>query len=201
MNGWFEWLADFFYCLDESRKICLMLFLRECGSISNNGRVNPILQLVSWQAPPENVYKFNFDTSYNSQYRSATSGVIGRDRTGEVMVSCVVSHNNVLNELMTESLACLQTVCYAKELGFKRVIIEGDSLIVIKKLNEGMLDRSTIAPIIHDIRTEARDFDAISFVFVKQDVDNAAHVPARDLCLLETTVLYMIHDSGAKKLQ
>ncbi|KAL4277986.1 hypothetical protein GQ457_03G024950 [Hibiscus cannabinus] len=155
-------------------------FLQECGSISDNESANPVLQSVLWQAPPENVYKFNFDTSFNSQNRSATSGVIGRDITGEIMASCVVPHNNVLDALMAEALACLQAVHYAKELGFRRVIIEGDSLIVIKKLNEGMNDRSTIAPVIHDIRVKARDFDVISFVFVKRDANNAAHVLARD---------------------
>ncbi|KAK9018375.1 hypothetical protein V6N11_001351 [Hibiscus sabdariffa] len=172
MNGWFEWLADFFCSLDESHKICLM----ECGSISNNEKANPILQSVSWQAPPEDIYKFNFDTSFNSPYRLATSGVIGRDRTREIMVSCVVPHSNVLDTLMAESLACLQPVCFAKELG----IFEGDSLIVIKKINEGTHDGSTIAPVIHDIRIKARYFDVISFVFVKRDANNVAHVLTRD---------------------
>ncbi|KAK8711044.1 hypothetical protein V6N13_146346 [Hibiscus sabdariffa] len=210
MNGWFDWLVIFFCSLDENRKKCLMViywvvwftrnkvvyenivplvsesiafvrtFLQECGSISNNESANPVLQSVSWQAPLENVYKFNFDTSFNSQNRSSTSGVIGRDITGEIMTSCVVPHNNVLDALMAEALACLQSVHYAKELGFRRVIIEGDSLIVIKKLNEGMHDRSTIAPVIHDIRMKARDFDVISFVFVKQDANNTVHVLARD---------------------
>ncbi|KAK9029717.1 hypothetical protein V6N11_026821 [Hibiscus sabdariffa] len=61
--------------------------------------------------------------------RNEFSGVIGRDRTGEIMASCVVPHNNVLDALMVESLACLQVIYYAKELRFKRIIIEGDSLI------------------------------------------------------------------------
>ncbi|KAK8527551.1 hypothetical protein V6N13_085373 [Hibiscus sabdariffa] len=96
------------------------------------------------------------------------------------MASCVVPRSNVLDALMAESLACLQAVRYAKELGFRRVIIDGDSLIVIKKINEGMHDRSIIAPVIHYIRMKARDFDVISFVFGQRDANNVAHVLARD---------------------
>ncbi|KAL4363491.1 hypothetical protein GQ457_04G003200 [Hibiscus cannabinus] len=162
--------------LDESRKKCLM----ECGSISDNESANPVLQSVSWQAPPENVYKFNFDTSFNSQNRSTTSGVIGRDITGEIMASYVVPHNNVLDALMAKALACLQAVHYAKELGFRRVIIEGDSLIVIKKLNEGNARQINNCTSYPYIRMKARDFDVISFVFVKRDANNDAHFLARD---------------------
>ncbi|KAK8601141.1 hypothetical protein V6N13_059129 [Hibiscus sabdariffa] len=83
---------------------------------------------------------------------------------------------------MAESLACFQTVRYAKDLDFRRVIIEGDSLTVIKRINEGVLVRSVIAPLIHDICIAAMDFENMFFSFARREANKTAHVIARDYC-------------------
>ncbi|KAL4385770.1 hypothetical protein GQ457_15G007970 [Hibiscus cannabinus] len=133
-----------------------------------------------WQAPPELVVKFNFDSAFSS--RSATTGVVGRNSLGLLMASCSIQHKNVADAFMAEALACRQAVWFAKELGFSRVIIEGLSLTVIKKLNSDAVDRSLIYPIVHDIKALSRNFGSISFCFVRRGANKAAHALAHECC-------------------
>ncbi|KAK8664005.1 hypothetical protein V6N13_083809 [Hibiscus sabdariffa] len=209
-DDWFTWLAVLFCSLNESVKMRLIVsywavwftrnkvvhenvvpsvsecvafcrsFLADCGSFPTDARANTAHQPVAWEAPPVNVFKFNFDAAYDLQGKRTMVGVIGRDNAGNIVASCVAPFSNVADVLVAESLACLQAVRYAKDLGFRRVIFEGDSLTVVKKINEGRLERSVTAPLIYDIRVAAKDFDSVSFTFARSDANRAAHTLARD---------------------
>ncbi|KAK8510515.1 hypothetical protein V6N13_110035 [Hibiscus sabdariffa] len=72
------------------------------------------------------------------------------------MVAYSVSHHDVTNAFIAQALACKQAVLFARDMDFSSVIIEGDSLTVIKKLNASNSDKSTISPIIHDIKVLVR---------------------------------------------
>ncbi|KAK8563994.1 hypothetical protein V6N13_005787 [Hibiscus sabdariffa] len=74
-----------------------------------------------------------------------------------------------------EALACLQALVFAQELGFHRIIVEGDSFIVVSKLSNSMIDFSSISPILFSIKDRVRDFDLISFVHVNRARNQAAH--------------------------
>ncbi|KAK8682914.1 hypothetical protein V6N13_038993 [Hibiscus sabdariffa] len=109
MNGWFEWLVDALCSLDESRKICFMVIYWAVWFTRNKVVYENIILLVSESiAFVQAFLQESGSISNNEMYKLLTSGVIGRDRTGEIMASCVVPHNNVLDALMVESLACLQ---------------------------------------------------------------------------------------------
>ncbi|KAL4273256.1 hypothetical protein GQ457_13G013200 [Hibiscus cannabinus] len=71
-------------------------------------------------------------------------------------------------------------VSFAKDLGFRRRMIEGDSLTIIKRINSDRPDRSPISSIVHDIRVLSGDFKRISFAFVRREANSAAHVLARE---------------------
>ncbi|KAL4284821.1 hypothetical protein GQ457_16G011460 [Hibiscus cannabinus] len=166
-------------------------FLADCGSSLTDAKANTVLLPVAWEAPPVNVFKFNFDAAYDSQGKRTMVGVIGRDNSGNIVASCVAPFSNVMDVLVAESLACLQAVRYAKDLGFRRVIFEGDSLTVVRKINEGMLERLVIAPIIYDIRVAAMDFESVSFTFARRDANRAAHTLARDYRSHQTSYFWI----------
>ncbi|KAK8568493.1 hypothetical protein V6N12_007042 [Hibiscus sabdariffa] len=126
MLAWFEWLAKRFCSLNESFKMCFMVSYWVVWFIKN-------------KVVHENIVS------------SVPDRVIERDNARNILASCVVPHNNVVDALMTESLACFQAIRYAKDLGFKKVIIEA-----------------------------ARDFENISFSFARREANKAAHVIARD---------------------
>ncbi|KAK8631533.1 hypothetical protein V6N13_028316 [Hibiscus sabdariffa] len=132
----------------------------------------------SWQAPCGSVVKFNFGAAFDPNSRSATTGVVGRNSLGLIVAACSFPHRGVADASVAEAYACRQAVLFAKELGFSRVIVEGESLSVIKKLNSDVSDRSIICPIVHDIKFLSKDFSSISFCFARREANNIAHVLA-----------------------
>ncbi|MBA0570249.1 hypothetical protein Golob_003928, partial [Gossypium lobatum] len=51
------------------------------------------------------------------------------------MGACVYPVNNIRDSTTVEVVVCLQAVTFTEEMGFDDVVIEGDSLTIIKKLN------------------------------------------------------------------
>ncbi|GMJ07053.1 hypothetical protein HRI_004374500 [Hibiscus trionum] len=134
---------------------------------------------VRWQPPTEGVAKFNFDASFNRLEGSSVSGVVGRNTDGKIMAACSIKHPSVADPFAAEAHACLVTIRFLKDLGFRRATVEGDSRTVIRKLNQTTHDRSLIGPIIHDIKEESKGFDFIEFRFTHQEANGAAHLMAR----------------------
>ncbi|KAK8487054.1 hypothetical protein V6N13_016276 [Hibiscus sabdariffa] len=130
----------------------------------------------SWQAPCRSVVKFNFDAAFDPSSRSATTGVIGQNSLGLIVATCSFPHRSVADAFVAKAYACRQAVLYAKELSFSRVIVEGDSSSVIKKLNSDISDRSIICPIVHYIKFLSRDFSSVSFCFARRGANNTTHI-------------------------
>ncbi|KAH1031923.1 hypothetical protein J1N35_044097 [Gossypium stocksii] len=87
----------------------------------------------AWNPPTMNVVKANFDASFNRQDHSSVAGIIFRDSEGHILAACTYPNNFVADPTTTEARACLQAVIVDEELGFRRLVVEGDSLTVIKK--------------------------------------------------------------------
>ncbi|KAL4377888.1 hypothetical protein GQ457_02G017680 [Hibiscus cannabinus] len=216
VESWQHWLASYFVRLSYYNRRLLMVtywsiwfsrnklvhdgiktsvqdalsfitaFLREQDAVGiptrHVGHPGPI----HWKAPPLSVIKFNFDAAFNQQSRLSTSGVIGRNSQGLIMAACASPHSNVADAFVAEAIACKQAVQFAKELRFSNVVIEGDSLTVLKKIISCALDRSILAPIVFDIKELSLDFHSIIFSFVRRDANNAAHVLARECRSIQT---------------
>ncbi|KAK8485857.1 hypothetical protein V6N13_141609 [Hibiscus sabdariffa] len=138
-----------------------------------------------WEAPYLSVVKINFDSAFNLQDRSAMSGAVVRNNEGLILAPCVVPHSNVSNTFVAEALACKNVVQVAKDMRFFEVIIEGDSLTVVKKLNSTIQDSFIISPIIVDIKDLAKSFHSISFRFVRRGENKVAHSLARESRLVQ----------------
>ena len=81
-------------------------------------------------------YKANFDTAIFQDDGKASIGVIIRDSQGLVMVS--LSQNIQLSNLVVEveAMAANCAIELSLELGFDKIIFEGDSTIVIWALKD-----------------------------------------------------------------
>ncbi|KAK8542594.1 hypothetical protein V6N13_136842 [Hibiscus sabdariffa] len=155
-------------------------FIRENDAIRAPGFLRNSVDRISWQAPIENVFKLNFDAAFDAQSNKSFSGVICRDNAGFIMAACTSPHSHVADAFLAEALACLQAVNFARDLGFSRVIMEGDSLTIIKKVCSKTADVSLISPVIYDIRRVTRGFADISFCFTHREANGAAHALARE---------------------
>lgn len=87
----------------------------------------------AWRPPNDNRIKVNFDAAFKQNQNKSVSGIIARNKEGEVMAACTYPRRNIVDPTITEARACLQAVTMAEDLGFQEVEVKGDALTVIKK--------------------------------------------------------------------
>ncbi|KAK5844651.1 hypothetical protein PVK06_000791 [Gossypium arboreum] len=101
--------------------------------------------------------------------------IIVSNSNGEVIGSRFKVHTNICSSFAAEAIACLQAIQVGHELGLKQVIIEGDSLTVIKKVQNPKRDRSEIGPFIFDIKNQKAGFHKCQFQHINRSANITAH--------------------------
>ena len=94
---------------------------------------DPII-LQQWRPPENNSYKVNFDAATFGSTNSTGIGVIVRDCAGEVIGALSLLMSMPQSVAAVEALACRQSVKFAAKIGLTRVVIEGDSTVIINVL-------------------------------------------------------------------
>ena len=89
-----------------------------------------------WSPPPIGWFKANFDVALFQDVGQAGLGVIIHDSQGLVMVSLAQNIQLASSVAEMEALAATRALELVAELGFDRVIFEGDSTLVIKDLTD-----------------------------------------------------------------
>ncbi|KAK9045734.1 hypothetical protein V6N11_051642, partial [Hibiscus sabdariffa] len=158
----------------------VVAFLRENDLLSPQDCLRLSRSRDKWQALIVDVVKLNFDVAYDSHSTKSISGVICRDNEGFILAASSTPHWYVAGPFQDEALACLATVNVARDLGFTRVIVEGDSLTVIKKCLSEAIDVSLISLMIADIKHVSKGFVNINFNFVCREANDAAHILAQE---------------------
>ncbi|MBA0704259.1 hypothetical protein Golax_016529 [Gossypium laxum] len=97
-----------------------------------------------WLPPDRRAEKVNFDVAFCQHLKQCSSGVVIRNNLGLVMGSGVVLYSHVADAFAAEVLACLHAITFARDMGFRKVVVEGDSRTIIIKVQKGVLDRSAI---------------------------------------------------------
>ena len=80
---------------------------------------------------------------------------------------------------IVEVIATRRALLFARELGFERVLVEGDSEVVIKAIKEKSLLSSNLGHILTDIHALSCSFNSISFHHIKRMGNSVAHCSAR----------------------
>ncbi|KAK8650326.1 hypothetical protein V6N13_139971 [Hibiscus sabdariffa] len=141
--------------------------------------------------PVSESLKFNFDASFNSFEKRSTSSIIIRDSSGQPMAASTFPQLFTRDPEMTEAKACEQAVLLARDLGFRKVIIEGDALNVINKLNNHVEDRPDIGAIVKNIQDVRKQFQNISFVHVSRRCNRVAHTLVKDYGTSTTQMVWI----------
>ncbi|KAK8560665.1 hypothetical protein V6N13_003350 [Hibiscus sabdariffa] len=92
--------------------------------------------------------------------------------------TCPSSH--VPSPEVAEAHACDQAISLTQELGFRKVIFEGDALNMIKKVLDPSTDMSKTFELINNVKRLQLDFEAISFNHVNRRQNEPAHVLAKE---------------------
>ncbi|KAK8615615.1 hypothetical protein V6N13_017200 [Hibiscus sabdariffa] len=132
----------------------------------------------SWSPPMIGRVKVNFDASFNQSLLQSVSRIVIRNSDGLLMAAGSYPNSHVVSPEMAEALACEQALTLSKDLGFRKIEVEGDALTIISKLRNPTVDRSMFRAIYHNIYVKKYDFEFLSFGHVKRENNNAAHVLA-----------------------
>ncbi|KAH1037987.1 hypothetical protein J1N35_039730 [Gossypium stocksii] len=68
------------------------------------------------------------------------------------MGACTYPSRDVVDAFVAEARVRERAMLFVAAMSFRRLLLEGDSLSIIKKLNSEGEDRSFLRPIIHNIR-------------------------------------------------
>ena len=119
--------------------------------------------------------KVNFDGTLFSTQSSAGLGIVVWDQAGLVLAA--LSQKIPLPTLVEtmEVIVAQRALVFAKELGFERVMVEGDSEIIVKAIREKSLLSSVLGHILEDIHVLSSSFSSISFHHIKRMGNYVAH--------------------------
>ncbi|KAL1161426.1 hypothetical protein V6Z11_A07G132900 [Gossypium hirsutum] len=111
------------------------------------------LMNISWRPPNPGTIKLNFDASFMGDINFSIAGVVARDAEGLLSGGCFCCRSS-------------------------KLILEGDSLMLIKKLQSNKVDKPILRTISQSIRQLERYFEEIDYHFVPRVVNRAAHALA-----------------------
>ncbi|XP_026451756.1 uncharacterized protein LOC113352102 [Papaver somniferum] len=127
----------------------------------------------SWEPPPRNKIKVNFDGAAGD--RGYACSAIARNWEAEFK-GCQNKELTYMSAMEAEANGALLAVELAASRGYKEVITEGDSLIVINSLKYKNYQHSwRIQNIISKIQDLSRSFNSVTFLNVRKVANSVAH--------------------------
>ncbi|KAA3465335.1 reverse transcriptase [Gossypium australe] len=152
-------------------------YIKELDGVKEETQITSKVK-TKWQNPSGPIVKINFDEAFDERTKQLASGIVARDSSGHVLISSTDLHQGVASAFAAEAIAYRKATQIAIEMQKKEVIIEGDSLTIIKKCNKGGLDRSLIGPYINDIHRLKSRVTGLRFEFVPRFANTLAHILA-----------------------
>ncbi|XP_018812812.2 uncharacterized protein LOC108985100 [Juglans regia] len=131
--------------------------LNEFQQAQQNGieRIKPTAverRMVRWEAPKEGFVKVNWDAAFKANQRKMGAGVVVRDEEGNVQVSLCLPKDCIQSTVIAEATALWRALCLCAKLNIQKVVLEGDSLEVIKAVNDREECLEWHGQIIEDIK-------------------------------------------------
>ena len=101
--------------------------------------------------------------------------MVVRDENGLVLGSCTKCLSQVCSAMEIEAMAVAIVLVFTSELGVRHVILEGDSLAVIKALKESECPLSPLGLLLEDVRMFLQRFDTMLYSNTKREGNFLAH--------------------------
>ena len=136
---------------------------------------------MRWRPPPATCVKANFDGAVFLQDGLAGIAIIIRNEQGLVMAALAQQIPLPALVEMVEVLAVRWAVVFAKELGFDKVIVEGDSATTITSINGGHMDYFVSGHVLMDIKCLFSSFSYVLVTHTYREGNSVAHKLARQV--------------------
>jgi hypothetical protein len=118
------------------------------------------------------------------------AGIVARDHTGDCVFACRHQLHGLRPPEEAEALALRRAVLLAQEEGFDQVIFASDCLSLVQRLNSSRMDRSSAGILVHGIKTMTNSFTSISFIHVKRNLNEAAHILAKSCLSVSSSEIF-----------
>ncbi|XP_065623665.1 uncharacterized protein LOC136065005 [Quercus suber] len=136
-------------------------------------------ELSITQQPNESLYKINFDGAIFEDQACAGLDVVIRDSAGLIIGALSQKIKLPSSLVMVEVLAASQAISFVREISILRVVVEGNSLQVIKAINNTKSSKTSYGHIIDEIKLLSSSLPCCSFVHVRHEGNKLAHVLVR----------------------
>jgi ribonuclease HI len=147
--------------------------------------------IIRWEAPPPELFKVNWDVAFSQGDKQMGVGVIIRDWKGEVIAALSQPVMATYDPVSAESMAALRAVEFCSEVGINDFILEGDSLLVVKAVNESNLGWLPYGQIIEDIHCVLGTRRQWHIRHVKREANSAAHGLAKFASRTSDLIVWM----------
>ena len=147
--------------------------------IHNSGGTPQHRNHVRWKPPDHGLYKINYDGAIFAQQARAGIGIVIRNEDGAVMASMAQQIPLPTTVAQVEALAARRALDFALDLGFTKAILEGDSEVICKELNNSNPSLALHGNILQDIKLLSNTFPFIGFSHVHRQGNSVAHALAR----------------------
>ena len=130
---------------------------------------------IYWQPPQAEVFKVNCDGVVFSKSNKSGLGVVVRNSNEQVIASLLQQLNQAYKPIEVEAEAAIRGLEFMIELGCNRVVVEGDSSIVMNGLKTKEPSLSSYGLLILDACIFENLFSKSSYSHVKREGNKVAH--------------------------
>lgn len=131
-----------------------------------------------WQAPRSSWIKINVDAAIFADIGAIGIGGVVRDEHGEFIRAMCKQMTGSWSPREAEALSLKEILCWMKQFGFARCIVETDSKLLADACN-GSSGRSHFHSIVNDCVDLIKHFDEMLVRFVPRSANGVAHLLAR----------------------
>ena len=115
-------------------------------------------QEAKWSPPKYLFYKINVDGAVFSSQKAAGIGVVVRDHEGNFISGLSKKIHAPFSAIEVEAKAFKASIFFAKEMGIREFILEGDSAVIVQALKEVSHAPSSIVSMIYGSLTKCPEF-------------------------------------------
>nr|XP_023880683.1 uncharacterized protein LOC111993063 [Quercus suber] len=136
-------------------------------------------QVAFWSPPRNGHFKINVDGAVFAAQKAVGVGVVIRDDEGRLEAALCRKITAPMGAVEAEAKAFEAGLLFAKAVGVRDIILEGDSLVVYNALCNISSPPSSIASIVQGIVDMSGEFRSVSYSHIRRQGNVPAHILAK----------------------
>jgi ribonuclease HI len=133
-----------------------------------------------WQKPPEGSWKINVDGAFWDREKKGAWGFVVRDDQGNAVLAGAGSLMSISDALIAETHACIAALQAAADHGLQNIVLESDSLILVRALQSDLYDRARGGMLFREAKyIMAMNFNTVIAVHTPRSCNVVAHTLAQ----------------------